>query len=148
MNIRARERDRSLGDENQLPHHLAPEAHRRHRQGQHQIRFCQYSSKGSFLRPPLIINKKTCRFCEKRFDIVRSFTLSPSNSSSLCLEDDVDQALAEGRADTSSYQRLRLDNDSGMGTRAAPAAKSHVQSAVMSAIEKLSPAIKWLSARW
>ena len=65
MNIRARERDRSLGDENQLPHHLAPEAHRRHRQGEHQIRFCQYSSKGSFVRPPLIIDEKDLSILRK-----------------------------------------------------------------------------------
>ena len=50
------------------------------------------------------------------------------------------QASALGRADTSACQRCTFVQSSGTGQRAAPAAKSTVQSAVMSAIEKVSPA--------
>ncbi len=50
------------------------------------------------------------------------------------------QAPALGRADTSACQRCTFVQSSGTGQRAAPAAKSTVQSAVMSAIEKVSPA--------
>ena len=52
-----------------------------------------------------------------------------------------DQALALGRPETSACQRFRFAHSSGIGTRAAPAAKSTVQSAVMSAIVKSSPAM-------
>jgi hypothetical protein len=56
------------------------------------------------------------------------------------LADDMHYAVALGRSETASYQRLKAAHSAGRGIWKARVAKSTVTSVVMSAAEKRSPA--------